>query len=135
MGNKAVIIGSIVILIIVVGFFIFNNPNSTGNVITNPQTNALTTGETKEFNIIAKQWDFSPSTITVNQGDKVILNVKSIDVAHGLAIREFGINEYLSPGQTTKIEFTANRKGTYSFFCSVSCGVGHSRMRGTLIIN
>ena len=132
--KKIIVIGSIIILIVVV-FFIFNNSGPTGSIVENTQTSILTTGETKEFDIIARQWQFSPDTIEVNQGDRVILNVKSIDVAHGLAIREFGINEYLSPGQTTKIEFTADRKGTYSFFCSVSCGVGHSRMRGTLIIN
>ena len=90
--------------------------------------------ETKEFNIIAKQWDFSPSTITVNEGDKVILNVKSIDVTHGFAIPEFGVSEQLVPGNTVKIEFTADKKGTFSFFCNVFCGSGHGGMRGTLVV-
>ena len=88
----------------------------------------------KEFNIVASQWKFSPSTIEVNEGDKVILNVESIDVAHGIAIPGFGINEYLSPGQTVRMEFVADRKGTFVFSCSVSCGVGHSGMVGKLIV-
>ncbi|MFQ5531705.1 MAG: cupredoxin domain-containing protein, partial [Candidatus Nanoarchaeia archaeon] len=78
---------------------------------------------------------FNPNTITVNEGDNVILNVKSIDVAHGLAITAFGVNERLNPGTTTRIEFTADKKGTYSFFCSVFCGRGHSTMKGTLVVN
>ena len=89
----------------------------------------------KEFSITAKQWQFSPDTIEVNEGDTVILNIKSIDVSHGIAIPNFGIDEFLSPGNEVRIEFIANKKGTFSFFCSVSCGVGHSGMRGKIIVN
>lgn len=89
----------------------------------------------KEFDITAKQWQFSPDTIEVNEGDTVILNIKSIDVSHGIALPDFGIDEFLSPGNEVKIEFIADKKGTFSFFCSVSCGVGHSGMRGKIIVN
>lgn len=88
----------------------------------------------KEFDIIASQWKFSPNTIKVSEGDNVVLNIKSIDVAHGIAIPSYGINEYLSPGQTVKIEFIADKKGTFTFSCSVSCGVGHSGMSGKIIV-
>jgi len=97
-----------------------------------------TEGETllkKEFDVIAKKWSFSPSTIIVNEGDNVILNVRSIDVNHGLAIPKLGINEFLSPGDTVKIEFVANKKGTYIFACSVSCGAGHTGMQGKIVVN
>jgi len=88
----------------------------------------------KEFSIVAKQWQFSPSKIEVNEGDSVVLNVRSVDVAHGIAIPAFGVNEYLSPGQTVRMEFVANKKGTFTFSCSVSCGVGHTGMIGKLIV-
>ena len=88
----------------------------------------------KEFDVVASQWKFSPNTIEVNEGDSVVLNVRSVDVAHGIAIPGFGINEYLSPGQTVRMEFIADRKGTFTFSCSVSCGVGHSGMVGKLIV-
>jgi len=132
--KKVVIIGAITILILAV-FFIFNNSGSTGSVIRDTQTGTLTTGETKEFDIVAKQWQFSPNKIEVNKGDTVILNVKSIDVNHGLAIPKLGINEFLSPGNTVKIKFIANQKGTFAFACNVSCGVGHGGMRGKIIVN
>ena len=89
----------------------------------------------KEFDITAKQWQFIPSTIEVNEGDTVILNIKSIDVSHGIAIPNFGIDEFLSPGNEVKIEFVADNKGTFFFACSVSCGVGHSGMIGKIIVN
>ena len=89
----------------------------------------------KEFRIIAKQWEFIPRTIEVNQGDQVRLVITSVDVAHGYAIPGYGINERLIPGRETIIEFTADKKGTFTPYCSVSCGAGHSSMRGTLIVN
>ncbi len=90
---------------------------------------------TKTFNITAQQWQFTPSTITVDEGDSVTLNVTSTDVTHGFSIPDFGVSETLSPGQTTTVTFTANKDGSFSFSCSVSCGSGHSGMRGTLVVN
>ena len=88
----------------------------------------------KEFDMAARQWAFEPSTITVNEGDKVILNIKSEDVTHGFAIFEFDVNERLAPGETKRVEFTADKKGEYVFFCSVPCGKGHKDMKGKLIV-
>ncbi len=95
---------------------------------------AAPAGETKSFDMTAKQWEFIPDTITVNRGDHVVLNIRSIDVAHGIGLPDFGVNSYLEPGTTTRVEFDADRSGTFSFFCSVQCGAGHSSMRGTLIV-
>jgi len=88
----------------------------------------------KEFSVTAKRWDFDPGVITVNEGDMVKMSVRSIDVSHGIAISQFGVSERLSPGETVDIEFTADKAGTYSFFCTVPCGSGHGSMRGTLIV-
>lgn len=91
-------------------------------------------GETKEFSMIARQWEFDPPVITVNEGDTVRLIIRSVDVTHGIAIPQFGINRQLMAGQTTTIQFVADKAGTYTFFCSVFCGAGHSEMKGTLIV-
>ena len=93
------------------------------------------TGNVKEISITARQWGFDPNPIVVNKGDKVKLNIKSIDVTHGFSLPDFGINSKLNPGQTTTVEFTADKTGTFTFFCSVQCGEGHSNMKGTLIVN
>jgi|TARA_B100001964_G_C14254776_1_gene611789 cytochrome c oxidase subunit 2 len=94
----------------------------------------VTDSGVKEFNMISKKWDFTPSTITVSEGDVVKLNIDNIDIAHGFALFEFGVNERLEPGKTTTVEFTADKAGEYKFFCSVPCGSGHSSMDGTLIV-
>lgn len=92
------------------------------------------TSEVKEFEIIAKQWEFVPGTITVNQGDNVKLKITSLDVNHGIWLNEFGVNEMLEVGKTVEVEFVADKKGEFSFTCNVFCGRGHGTMRGTLIV-
>ena len=98
------------------------------------ENTAAPTSGVKEFDITAKQFEFIPSVITVNKGDKVRLDVKSIDVTHGFSILEYGINENINPGKTTIIEFTADKTGEFAFFCSVYCGTGHSGMKGKLVV-
>jgi len=90
--------------------------------------------EVKEFRIEAKQFMFDPGIIEVNKGDRVRLIVTSIDVPHGISIREYGINERLDVGKPKVIEFTADKEGTFTAFCSVFCGSGHSNMKGKLIV-
>tara|TARA_B100000315_G_C14119158_1_gene381719 strand:- start:58 stop:441 length:384 start_codon:yes stop_codon:yes gene_type:complete len=98
------------------------------------ETEAGGTGEVKEFDIIARSWEFVPDTIEVNLGDKVELHIESIDVTHGFRLPEFNINERLEPYQGVDVEFIADKKGIFSFSCSVPCGSGHGGMRGQLIV-
>lgn len=132
--NKTLIIIAIALIGIFTIFYIYSNNNVSGEIIQDlePQTGS---DGVKEFTMTAKQWKFEPNEIIVNKGDKVRLSVTSIDVTHGMAIPDYKINEYLSPGQTINIEFVADRKGTFPFACSVSCGVGHGGMSGKLIVN
>ncbi len=92
-------------------------------------------GELKTFKMTAKQWEFNPSVITVSQGDHVRLEIASIDVEHGFSIKDLGIDSKLKPGKTEIVEFVADKRGTFEFYCSVYCGEGHSEMEGTLIVN
>lgn len=130
----------------------FESPGSDGPVIINQQVimkefiitnhselgvntaSAETTGSRKEFVVTAKQWSFSPATIKVKKGDKVVLKITSTDVSHGFNLPTFNINETLEPGKTKTVEFVADKTGTFTFSCSVACGAGHKAMTGTLIV-
>jgi len=105
----------------------------TGNII-NDYHDVESTGEIKEFEIIAKNWEFVPNTIEVNLGDKVELHIESVDVAHGFRLPDFGINEKLEPHNDIHVDFIADKKGTFPFSCSVPCGSGHGGMQGQLIV-
>ena len=88
----------------------------------------------KEFAITAKRFEFNPSTITVNKGDKVKLTITSTDTTHGFSLPDFNINERLEPNQPVTVEFVADKLGTFTFRCNIRCGSGHSTMSGTLIV-
>lgn len=125
---KKIIIGIIILAIIIFGFVVFNKPSTvTGDI--------QLTGETKVFEITAKNWEFSPSLIEVNLGDKVELHLESIEGTHGFALLNFGVSETLELGNDVHVEFIADKSGEFNFFCSVFCGVGHGGMTGTLIVN
>ena len=119
--NNLILIGIIILLIIILVFALLKPKQGL-------------TGETKEFNITAKKWEFLPNKIEVNKGDKVILNVKSIDVTHGITLVNFRINKFLNPNEEIKIEFIADKRGRFNFFCNVFCGSGHNEMNGVLIV-
>ena len=98
-------------------------------------TQPPSTGEVKEFDMTARQWEFTPNTITVNKGDTVRLHIESVDVTHGFGLPDFGVNEQLEPGKDVHVEFVADKTGTFTFACTVVCGSGHTGMSGQLIVN
>ena len=86
------------------------------------------------FDLVAQQFEFTPATITVNQGDTVVLNLTSSDVPHGFSLPQFNVSETITPGKTTTVEFVADTTGTFTFACSLVCGSGHAGMSGTLVV-
>ena len=112
--------------------------SQSGNVVgggSNVPSSGGTDLQVKEFKMTAKQFEFDPSTIEVNKGDKVRLIVTSTDVPHGIAIPEYGINQRLDVGKPATIEFTAEKSGSFAAFCSVACGAGHRDMKGKIIVH
>jgi len=132
--SQALIIGTVLIVILAVAWFLFfNKPTETLNKQT-VNENIKLTGETKEFEITAKQWEFNPSAIEVNKGDLVKLHIESVDVTHGFALPEFGISKTLTKGTDIHVEFIADKEGVFNFFCNIPCGQGHGGMNGQLIV-
>ncbi len=88
----------------------------------------------REIVLQAKKYDFTPSELRVKQGERVRLIVVALDRKHGIKIEEFGVDRDAEEGAQTVVEFTADKAGTFQFQCAAWCGFGHSRMRGTLIV-
>ena len=105
-----------------------------GDSVVNTNGQDTSDGEVKEFTMQAKRFEFTPSKITVNKGDKVRITVTSVDVTHGFSLPDFGINKKLEPDAPVIIDFVADKKGTFEFKCNVPCGSGHKTMAGTLIV-
>lgn len=82
------------------------------------------------FRIEAHSFEFSPAEIVVNQGDRVTIELTSLDVVHGLSLDGYGWQIEADPGQTQTMTFTADYAGTFRFRCSVTCGALHPFMIG-----
>jgi heme/copper-type cytochrome/quinol oxidase subunit 2 len=95
---------------------------------------AARAGGVKTFEVKAEDYEFIPETITVNQGDRVIIKALSIDKDHGLGIKAYNIKQDMPKGKWVTIEFTADKKGEFPIHCTKFCGWKHFWMTGKLIV-
>lgn len=97
-------------------------------------TSMMETGEVKEFVVEGGMFYFSPESIEVNEGDTVRIVFKNVEGLHDWVIDEFNARTaVIQAGQEETIEFVANQKGEFEYYCSV----GNHRaqgMVGTLIV-
>jgi heme/copper-type cytochrome/quinol oxidase subunit 2 len=86
----------------------------------------------RNLRIEASSYEFSPAAVRVNPGDRVTIELTSMDVVHGLYLDGYDLQISADPGQTETLTFIANRSGTFRFRCSVTCGDLHPFMIGKL---
>lgn len=67
-------------------------------------------------------------------GKPVKVLLRSIDVLHDFYVPEFRAKMDMIPGVVTYYWFTPTRTGTYDVLCAELCGVGHSQMRGRVVV-
>lgn len=82
----------------------------------------------------ARSFAFEPGVIQVNQGDRVVLELESVDVTHGVYVDGYGVKAVSEPGHTARLEFVADRVGKFKYRCSLACGPLHPFMIGELIV-
>ena len=153
--SPAIIIGVIGLIIVIAGgaFMMTKKspPTTTPQVTTeqptaamSPETKmesesttpsgAMTKGTEKTFEVDGSNFKFSPSTISVNEGDTVKITFKNTQGFHDFVIDEFNVKSKTIPAnQTDELSFVATKKGTFEFYCSV----GNHRsmgMKGTLTV-
>jgi heme/copper-type cytochrome/quinol oxidase subunit 2 len=93
---------------------------------------AATIPTERTFQIKASRFEYSPPILSVNPGDRVTIELTATDVVHGLAIDGYHLSVTADPGQTARLSFVANRRGSYRFHCTVTCGNLHPFMIGKL---
>lgn len=82
--------------------------------------------------ISASQYAYDPAEITVHVGQRVLLEITSTDVVHGIYIDGYELQVIADAGQIQTLEFIADRPGTFTLRCSVTCGPLHPFMVGKL---
>ena len=82
--------------------------------------------------ITAERFTFSPSKITLKQGELVEFVLVSDDTDHGFHIPGASVQVAIPPSGRgeARVRFIAQKKGRFVFECSRPCGAGHNLMRG-----
>jgi plastocyanin len=120
-----------IVLVLVLGIYIFSQIGSNGNitgsaVVENGNTkNSIQDSGEKTFVVTASNLRFyldgveSPD-LKVKQGDKVTIVFKNEEGFHDWKIDEFNAaTKQIAAGATETIEFVADKKGTFEYYCSV----------------
>lgn len=78
---------------------------------------------------------FLPNRLSVHEGERVVLMIVNADTRpHNLAIRDLNVSSTeLKPTQSTMLQFSADRKGQFSFV-SDAPGYPEAGYQGMLII-
>jgi plastocyanin len=112
------------------------------------------TARTRTLSLEAKKYGYTPSRITVNKGDKIVLKPTSLDATHGFLLDGYPVEFIMRKGATflkytwedddgklqddwdrvTEVEFVADKAGKFTFRCTQTCGNLHPFMTGELIV-
>lgn len=75
----------------------------------------------RSFNVTVTAQAFSPSTIIVNQGDTVHINITASGGAYDFTQQDLGLMLKVPAGETKVVQFDATSPGKFTFYCT-SCG-------------
>ncbi len=116
---KRILAGVIAVLIVsFVGLYFITGPSQKieGKVILDDAKTFVITGANLRFFINGAE---NP-VIKVKEGDKVRIEFTSTEGFHDWVVDEFGAaTEKVNAGGSTFVEFTADKKGTFEYYCSV----------------
>ena len=103
-------------------------------VIASTTVSVSLTQTTKEFTVSGFNFGFTPSSLSVNRGDTVVIHFKNTGGFHDFKIDEFNVaSKRINGGQEDTVTFVANKTGTFEYYCSVGT---HRQMgmKGTLTV-
>lgn len=81
------------------------------------------------IDIVASNWAFTPSKITLHAGQPATLRFTSREGVHGVGSDALGIPKTaLLPGKAVTLTATPSKTGTYTVPCTIVCGAGHDKM-------
>ena len=90
---------------------------------------------TRTIDVTVSRHAFSPERIEVLVGERVRLNVVSVDSTHGFQVKALGLNAAIpAGGRSVTLELTPKEVGTFEISGSESCGRGHGGMKASLIV-
>lgn len=119
------ILGIVAVIVVAVGgYMLFGNKDTADTTKQEAKQTpvAKTTGPLKEFTTTAYYdesgvW-YSLKEMRVKQGDTVRIKATNTKGMHDITLDEFGIKQELSLNKEVIIEFTADKTGEFTYYCS-----------------
>jgi len=85
--------------------------------------------------LTVKRFEYSQKEIALKRGQPVVIEITSLDVPHGFSVPDFNARaDVVLPGKVTRVRFTPDREGTFTFLCDIFCGTGHEQLEGHFIV-
>lgn len=129
MQNKGLLIGVGIFIAVLLagGYFVLSrsqvkpSPRPTTAATTTESGQTSSTSKVKEITVEAKEFSFSPSTITVTKGERISLMFKNVGtMPHNFTIGDLNVStKTVSSGQSDTVEFMADKSGTFTFYCNI----------------
>jgi nitrite reductase (NO-forming) len=95
---------------------------------------ALVTPDGPKIEVSAKEFGFTPSTLTMKAGQPtVVVLTNDGSIEHDLSVSDAGFKLAVPAGQTGQKVLTIPKPGTYPFHCSVPGHEG-AGMKGTISV-
>jgi plastocyanin len=100
----------------------------------NPSAAPEEPSRTKSFTVTGSNFKFDPAELRVQEGDSVEITFVNAGGMHDFVLDAFNARtEVIQAGEQQTIRFTADKKGSFEYYCSVG---SHRQMGmvGTLIV-
>jgi plastocyanin len=89
--------------------------------------------DARTITVTATSFEFDPSTIEVEAGEAVAIELTADDLEHDFVIDELDAHVAAKAGSTASGGFVAEEGGTYTYYCSVA-GHRDAGMEGELVV-
>lgn len=96
-----------------------------------PSVETVNGKKQRTIHIGARKWQWDPSVIEANVGEKVILIMHNADIVHSFSIPDLNVRDVV-PEEGAVITFELDKQGTFEFSCDVS---NHTKMQGKIVVN
>lgn len=84
---------------------------------------------------LAEEGGWTPDVLHAEAGEPFTVRLTSDDVLHGFGVGHTDFEPVLvAPGTVTEVTLTFDEPGTYTYYCTVWCGLNHWRMRGIIVV-
>ena len=89
----------------------------------------------RTIEVTASRFRFDPPAIELQEGERVLLLLRSADGTHGFSIKDYDLKTKIPKGgEVVRVQLVASKVGSFEIACSEYCGSGHRRMKGTLLV-